>query len=395
VVEAWTQGGPEALHAGGQPLWQAAARALATGPGHPWPDAVAADPRFLEALLPKLWRTDRVRALEGVVLARRKPVDPERWQLLVHAVQEGLRLPWWPSAPGASLRPADLEPGLAAAIADGRLRRPGDLRLPVVFWRGDWPEAVLAKLSLTSIEDARRALTFADGGNEEADEGATVTPGVALVLRAVRDQVKRGQIRPQAAVMLIRRRLGNPFGADASVRWGPAADLLADVRAWTVGVVLEHVFGSLRPPTMGSHQTDPRRRFWARYSGHVESLRVFVSPQLRTRLRLPQMQRVIQTLGIDPERCALSGGAEQALVWMVLVGHAGPVTVVEGNANTSCRAWAGRHALPDWVTGIHYINDVVQGGRIGNTADMEVTHKGEWKWAVQRWLHNRGVILTS
>jgi hypothetical protein len=393
VVAAWTTGGAAALEAGGPRLWRAAALSLCAAPARPWPDAVARDRAFAEALLRLLPASLRRRALLGLVLGVWPP-ETHHWQALQS--EPWPRPPeWWVRAEARAplLRPMALVQRMVALLDRGALRDPRSSGLPRSLWASGWAEQVVKQAAVPGIDAGTGLLTFADEGLGDAGPDAEVTLAVAAALRRVVGAVP-GSIPRVDALALLRRRLGSPFGADAPVRWGHAADLLPHVRTWMVGEVLDLVFSALVPGSAGlSHQTEPRREFWARYSGRVESLWIFARSSLQHRFHTPQMRRVVDALGVDLRRTQLQGGVEQALVWMVLVGRDGPVTVIEGNANTTCRCWVGRHAPPVRGSGLVYGTDVVCGAAMGwRNPDGSIPHHGGWKGTVERWLSVRGVF---
>jgi hypothetical protein len=393
VVAAWRAGGQRGLEAGGRPLLRAAAYAMQAAPLSPWPDAVAGDPAFVDALLPLLSPRSRQKVLAAVVLGRWPP-DPRRWSALVSAVGAGRVPRWWGDGmvPATGLVVGHLVAHFADRVTAGALRGPGDLDLPATLWSGGWAMEVLKMLPADSREGASRAFTFADRGDADAGEGSPVTQEVACSAeKVVRAAVVNPVFRVEA-LALLRRRLGSPFGADAEARWRGAATLLPLVRSWMVGEVLDLVFRSLVPRTMYQEHTEPRRAFWSRYSSRVEQLMVYASPSLQPRLRDERMRLVARALGVELEGATVIGGSEQALVWMVLRGDEGAVTVIEGNANTAVRAWNGRHPPPQRRY-LQFRDDICSGRVVGRQLPQlhQVHNAGQWQREVAHWLWVRGV----
>lgn len=230
-----------------------------------------------------------------------------------------------------------------------------------------------------------RCLVFADQG-QNAD-GAIVTLPVAAALRGLVALVDGGQVPAREAALLLRERVGSPFGADAEARWRPVQELLPRVRAWLVGEVLEIVFEHLTPGDPKSrHMTAPRKEFWRDYTGSVVRLWVVVSHNIRPRLERPAVQRLREAMGEDFQVHELRGGPEQALVWMHCRGSRGLVTIVEGNANTSLRVKEGDVRPKDRT--ILYTHEVVDGEFSRDRAYVK-SHVGNWEEDVRATLMNR------
>jgi hypothetical protein len=290
--------------------------------------------------------------------------------------------PWWGSRDSLS----SMLHVLSGAVLAGDLLQPGDLDVPDAAWRTGWADAVVAERAPKSMADVQAQLRFARGGTEPSV--GVLTQAIVTTLRGGIDLATTAPHSRREMARMAARHAGSPFGPDAEARWRPLGGGLRKVRQWLAGEIIKIVFQHLVPPDPNlAHMAPPRRRFWSRYTGSVRRIWVAVTPAIRPQLKHPEVVRLDETMGQDFVICDLEGGPDQAIVWMQLDGPRGPVTVIEGNANTSIRIRAGALSpppLPAWRrlgrhrVEVHYRSDIVHGA----FADHEVwrtTHRGAWE----------------
>lgn len=354
---------------------------------------LATDARFLSGLTLRLRARQQQRALT-TALFRVYPPAPAVLAALPTAKDDSEAPPWWSSRDSM---PSMLQV-LSNAVAAGELRQPGDLGVPEVAWRTGWAEAIISARGPKSMEDVRATLAFAWAGQ-------TVTVGV---LNAARTQAIAGGIEHALKNRSCRREMarlaashvGTPFGPDAEARWRPLGDGLKRVRQWLAGEIIKIVFQHLKPPDPDlAHMARPRREYWSQYTGSVRRIWVVVTRAIRPQLSHPDVVRLDDTMGDDFVVCDLEGGPEQAVVWMQLDGPRGPVTVIEGNANTSIRIREGafepkppprRWRLHSRRVQVDYTYDIVRGAFTKSKAWVR-PHLGQWQDRVTNQLLQHGI----
>lgn len=281
------------------------------------------------------------------------------------------------------------------AVNAGLLIARGDLGLGGTLWNGPWVEAIVLSRKPASLDHVRNQLQFARGSRGELQQ-VEMDGATAAVLKHSVELVKHRLPQGKRTVAeLARKRVGSPFGLLAVPRWGAAASVLPDIRAWLAGEVLKILFSRLVPNSDAAHQTKPREKFWAGYTGYVSRIWIAVPRKLQGRLDNDEVRRIQTMLGDDLQILRLDGQPNQALVWMQLVHRGATVTIVEGNANTRVRIRVGGHTPKSNV--VHYRNDVTWGAFSGNLCDFETTHDspGNWRWRVKSFLAQLGIQRES
>ena len=361
VLEAWRTGGPRWLARASRREVRAAQLALSDdGVG---PELVR-DSRFLEGLVARLRATAQQRVLATALFRVFPPLQSVQTVLASVPAVPGSPA-WWSSCDSLQ----SMLHLLSGAVLAGDLSAPGDLGVPGPAWRNGWAEAVVAERPPRSTSEVRAQLRFARSGQEPTV--GVLRQAVITALRAGIELASRGSSNRREIARLAAQHAGSPFGPDAEARWRPLGNGLRLVRQWLAGEIIKIVFQHLVPPDPSlAHMAPPRRRFWSRYTGSVRRIWVAVTPAIRPQLKHPDVVRLDETMGQDFVICDLEGGPEQAVVWMQLDGPRGPVTVIEGNANTSIRIRAGALSpppLPAWRRfgrrrlEVHYKSDITQG----------------------------------
>jgi len=189
---------------------------------------------------------------------------------------------------------------------------------------------------------------------------------------------------------LLRRRIGDVFGTVDRARWVGLEEERRIIRSWVASELLDVLFKHL-VPEQDHHQTEPRRHFWSRYTSKVERLWLLVSPKLRLRLARPDLQETLDKVGDIVELRALHGQDEQAILWMHLTGSQGTVSVIEGNANSTCRIRKGEWKPPVGHI-VDYTADIVHGPfeKARKKVRTQV-HRGAWDKSVRNYLKEFGV----
>lgn len=381
VLERWTFEGSTWLSIAPRLEVRATLVALATEDVGP---RLASSPGFLTTLLERLRPRQKALAL-ATALFRTHPPPVSVLDALRRAPQPRRPPVWWSERAAVK----SIELALGVAVVAGDLVRPGDLQIPGVAWRSGWATAIVSVRRPRSVPDIRAQLCFALAGNEP-NPGVMPTAVIVALKRGIAFASRRAQHRREVAI-IARNHVGSPFGADAEARWRPLGDALRKVRQWLAGEVLAIVFQHLVPPNrITARQTEPRREFWSKYTGSVRRIWVAVTRSIRPQLRHPDVRRLQETMGEDLVICELKGGPEQAVVWMQLDGSRGPVTVVEGNANTSIRIRRG--AFQPRRTLVHYARDIT-GGDFQERQAHRFSHDqwGRWKEAAARVLSRHGI----
>ena len=390
VAEAWRTGGPRWLARATRREVRAAQLALSDDGVGP---QLVRDPGFLKGLLARLRRRQQNRVLTSALFRVFPPV-PAVQAALASAPEFPSAPPWWGSRESLS----SMLQVLSGAVLAGDLSQPGDLGVPAAAWRTGWAEAVAAERAPRSIGDVRAQLRFARAGKEPSV--GVLPQATVTALRAGIEFTSRSSANRREMATLAAQHAGSPFGPDAEARWRPLGNGLRLVRQWLAGEIIKIVFQHLVPPDPGlAHMAPPRRRFWSRYTGSVRRIWVAVTRAIRPQLKHPDVLRLDETMGQDFVICDLEGGPDQAVVWMQLDGPRGPVTVIEGNANTSIRIRAGALApppLPAWERfgrhrlEIHYRSVIVHGafaaGKVWRT-----THRGAWEERTTNELLQHGI----
>jgi hypothetical protein len=351
-------------------------------------DRFVTAPGLLEALLDALRPRDKLRLAADLYFLRWPPP----------AALEGIcadpqLLPpprWWARLPNMALPDAGAAArSIAEAVRSGEARRPAELGLPPLP-----TECELAIAQAAVPRDAKHAealLEFLDDG--PIGRPAPVREGAAVALRALVAAAERKERPRREVAQRLALRVGSPFGVGAAGQWLAVKELLPKVRAWLAGEVLEVLFGQLLPDNQFQHHLGPRRDFWKRYTGSVIRMWVAVSPPIRRRgaLQHPDVMAIRAAMGADLDIRALSGGAEQALIWMHLQTLQGNVvTVVEGNANTSLRMRAGEVApLPGPIQYTQVKDYQFNRGAIGVET---IQHNAGWDTRAGEFLRANGVF---
>lgn len=260
--------------------------------------------------------------------------------------------------------------------------------LPDALVGGPWAHPIVEAARVNpqagdALARTTRLLRFADGGKELA-AGYSIQPATVSAIRAlVRLGHLQGHLRREIAALLTRR-IGDPFRVAEDARWRGLEEEQRQVRTWLALQTIHILFTNLVPDNIPEDMTTPRRDFWERYADYVSFLGLLVDPRLRDRMRLPEVQSLINS-GAVTQRW-LEGGAQQAVVWLHLVGRGGQhVTCIEGNANTRWRVWPGHHMLPRGATvaysEISAIEHRIAGAQSG-------PHLGHWQGRVEGILRN-------
>jgi hypothetical protein len=355
VRRHWKDSGRVWLSSGDGRTLRAAAIALQV---QPYGGELASDAEFLTELLPRLRGRRLATAVASALFATWPP--PQVALHALGAVRAAGTVPRWCTLlPDQPSRTDVIASALGGAVVGGELQKPGDLDVPEGAWEGEWGASIVRSTPARTYEAATRQLSFADAGQEP--KGSLVTPAAAEALRSLVAVAERDAAARRDVAGTASRRVGSPFGAAAEARWKPVADLLPKVRAWLAGEVLEIVFEHLTPGERElARMTAPRKAFWKNYTGSVRRIWVAVSPSIEPQLRHPDVQRIRDVMGPDLQVRTLNGGPQQAIVWMHLEGGRGPITVIEGNANTSLRVRAGEFR-PGAGRTVYYKEEVVDG----------------------------------
>lgn len=354
VAAGWRAGGQAWMAALGRrdlSAVVAATRDPYIGPGF------ASDDHFCRALTTILRPRQLERAVSNLVLQRHPP-SPTLCTALHHLrAADPERAPeWW-----SQVLNQQLAGRLAAAITrDGWVRVREDLHLPELVSSSTWADAVVGTATSTRVDELERLLAFVDGGEAKSPVAPLRSAHLQIVRKLVSVGLKDSTIRLRIAT-LLRGRIGDVFGVADAERWRELAKERLQVRAWVANQILDVLFKHLVPDLEGSHQTESRRQFWKKYTHRIERMWLIVESKLRRRLERGEVQELLAQVGDVIEVKDLSGAPEQAIVWMQLSADGGnTVTVIEGNANSSCRLRPGAHKVPAFKV-VDYSNHIVHG----------------------------------
>jgi hypothetical protein len=333
---------------------------------------LAQNPLFLEALLTKLRPRQKILALSQALFSHYPP-QPTTMQVLEReSLPEPVPL-WW----SERVSVGSIRQQLSVAARSGNLTSPGDLHVPSAAWRSRWAEAIVDARPPVSVSEFKSLLYFAQGSDKA--RSSVLTPALtAAVKGGIAMATRQARFRREVA-QLARAHVGSPFGPEAAARWRPLGDGLRKVRQWLAGEVLAIVFQHLTPTDRSlAYMVKPRRTFWSGYTGSVLRMWVAVTNSIRPQLQHPDVQRLRELMGDDLVICTLKGGPEQAVVWMQFDGRKGPVTVIEGNANTSLRIRLGAFEPP--LSRLIYYKDNITQGQFRDSLAVRLSHDQHGRW---------------
>jgi EH_Signature domain len=289
---------------------------------------LARDPSFFAALAPLVNERQQARAAALLAAQHYPPALPLR-DALAAAVSGP---PWW----SMMRNPAALASVLAEHIAErGWPAVRDDWKLPAGLAASDWAEAIVKHVPDLDLDGYLRLLRFADGGEDKRAPVPLRSCHLPIVRRIVAQTPTSKRLQVAA---LLRQRVGDVFGVVDEARWRHLEEERRILRGWVANKVLDVLFKHVVPVGMGHDQTQPRQHFWSGYTDGVERLWLLLDRRLRARVEHDEVKRLLADVGDMIEVRQLDGSTEQAVVWMHLRNDAGRVvTVIEGNANTSCR----------------------------------------------------------
>jgi hypothetical protein len=303
--------------------------------------ALARDEGFITQIMPRLPLRRRARLLAGLVVAA-DPLPSWLWAAARDAYEHDVRAPWLQVLIDGPEHNAleRLASRVATAIIEGGWRGAcSSLTLTSNAAQAPFATRVIATATVTTLDGAMHLRDYPDRGEQF---GASAPLGAAhhAAVRALVAYAEREDQRRNIAVWL-RERVGEVFGDTARDRWAWDPQLRDLVRSWVAGEVLGIVFNEIAPDR---HilQTLDRKVFWSRYTYRLERLWLFLPVAFRDRAQRDEITRLMSTEALQIGELE-EGQEHQALLWMHLRGNAGPVTVIEGNANTTCRGWIGAH----------------------------------------------------
>lgn len=371
--------------------------AVAAATGDPTVGArLALDPVLLPCLLPRL-RTRRRFAVLTRLYFHVYPT-PHHLSAALHELRAATPTEQWPAWAARFQQGNDrLVRGIGeAVVAEGWAAMAEALDLPDAASRGTWAEAVAERAHVTSVAEGERLLRYADGGREMRGPAA-LTPAGRHVVRKLVAYANRATAARLRIASLLRLRVADVFGIADAAAWTGLEAERKQIRRWVAAEILDVLFRHLVPNNEHAHHTEPRRAFWQRYTGRVDRLWLLIEPGMRHRLDRPDLRELLERVGDVVEIRDLEGAGEQAIVWMHLrADGGGVVTVVEGNANASCRVRFGaleppRRRVRGGLAAVRYSQDIVRGVLSTGKADFVRAHQSGWEQHLGRELRSLGV----
>ncbi len=340
---------------------------------------LSAEADFVDALLPRLRPRRRVVVL-GRMWFHHYPPPPavvRQFELARQTVPRDLQPRWWVVA---HTDPGGLVRHLAGALRTREWEQlAADDDLPDEASGPAWAWAVCQSTTSTDVDHLVRILRYADRGADVSSPVLLSEGGLVVVQKLVAAARVLSHQQGRVAA-LLRRRVGDVFGGAEDAGWRGLDRERSEVRSWVAGEVLDILFRHLTPAKDAeSHQTEPRRLFWRRYTHRVERLWLLVENSLRERLLGSDMRELLERCGDMVEVRTLQGSAQRAIVWMQLRTASGNlVTVIEGNANTRFRIRPGGHGPKPGH--IDYSDQIVEDVFSKDRADVKTRTHASSTW---------------
>ncbi len=289
---------------------------------------------------------------------------------------------------------------------EGHLRlNPTDIELTDAVILGPWLSAVVSATSINNADEFKRLLVLADGGLERDSDHpvnstlrTAILKGFSLGLKV--DSSGQPDASTQIAIAeILRRRLGEIFGADQGTKWLEFPNEHNMVRTWLMHQVLDILFTHLQPDPQFAGQTVPRRKLWGQgqLAGSVQKVFFMVGPEFDQIMQLDDIRELMSRHPDSILRIRLEGSFRQAVICMHLRAPNGRIwTVIEGNANCKIYLLEGEHEPPfsDEHSYVDYTQDIVN-GTIAEQAQYTTTHRGKaWIENTKTALRLRGFPVT-
>ncbi len=284
-------------------------------------------PRALEEAGAFWFLYDPPRAAWGVELTR-----------LAATVEEPQRPAWMR---GAWQRLEQLAGDVARAmLAEGPRVASQTRGLPPTVLEGPWVDRLVSHAAPTDLASATNLLALADRG-ETTLAKRVVTPAVRVAVKAIVALGEREEGLRNALIKPIQQRIGDVFGATADADWRGLELELARVRGWLAREVFQIVFRYLVPKE-GVHTFESRRAWWSSQDlASLSNIAVYVEGGRTRLLSLPEVREAVHRWPGTIRVGYLESVSAHAVVLLQFEGAYGPVTLLEGNANTSIRIRQG------------------------------------------------------
>ena len=270
--------------------------------------------------------------------------DPPRaaWREALARIAENVeesRRPGWMRGPWQ--RPEVLASAIARAmLSDGPRAASQRWDFPSAVLEGPWVDRLVSHAAPTDLASATNLLAMADRG-ETTLAKRVVTPAVRVAVKAIVALGEREEGLRNALLKPLQQRIGDVFGATADADWRGLEAELAQVRGWLAREVFQIVFRYLVPKD-GVHMFESRRAWWSSQDlASLSNIAVYVEGGRTRLLNLPEVRDAVNRWPGTIRVGYLESVSAHAVVLLQFEGERGPVTLLEGNANTSIRIRKG------------------------------------------------------